>query len=655
MLAWPPRFSCARPAFSKKNAAPLARTHIAAFCLMGFWIVPLMYNLPDTTRFNILWIFQGWGQAWRQVFPPMLRPFGVLALLGFAAWPWIRQRGAPHGLLGFLILLGLGMYFAGYRARVVDVRFLPFFQFFLMLAAVPALEAVPWTRMRAWIRVVGGLIFVLAALLWIQHNTTVVTGWIRGNYQGWEKTDLWQPFKAVNDFLAKCPSVPGACPRVVYEHSAVHQRAGTVRAFESLPLFSGRSTLEGVYIQASLTSPFIFYIQSQISQRPSTPIPEHVYSRFQPEAALPRLDLFNVSQIVAVEKPTVAALQAHPAFTEVFAARPYHVFDIRGATGRYVRPFKNAPRVLSRADFDRRAYAWFRLGDLDAVPVFTDDPRARELLGGVAPDSLDHRAWPPAPLEMSNVSAMEERVENQRITIKKAPIGHPLLVSVSFHHGWRARGADGPFLAGPGLMAIVPRQSEVVLEYGHTAADRAGLGLTLAVLALGLASRLGPFRRMWSWWDRRMWVGILPLVVAALAGLFLFLFQKAPEFPVLPFNRAIALFTAKDYGGAAQGFEEVLDRHGDSLIADEAAFHLAMCHYLEEDWPGAVLRLEEMLSKYPDSRRAAEIWYHIGLCLQKQGLHAQARQAYGEAIRHFPQSPWAGFSKDRLKEMPPPS
>ena len=65
-----------------------------------------------------------------------------------------------------------------------------------------------------------------------------------------------------------------------------HQGAGTVRAFENLPLFSGRSTLEGVYIQGSLSVPFIFYLQSEISQQPSTPIPDYNYSRFNLKKAL---------------------------------------------------------------------------------------------------------------------------------------------------------------------------------------------------------------------------------------------------------------------------------------------------------------------------------------------------------------------------------
>ena len=53
-----------------------------------------------------------------------------------------------------------------------------------------------------------------------------------------------------------------------------------MRAFENLPLFSGRSTLEGLYMQGSPTAPFVFYIQSEVSTTPSCPFPDWGCARF---------------------------------------------------------------------------------------------------------------------------------------------------------------------------------------------------------------------------------------------------------------------------------------------------------------------------------------------------------------------------------------
>ncbi len=121
-----------------------------------------------------------------------------------------------------------------------------------------------------------GCIVLLLTLLWVDSRETFIRKWIISNYRGFEGRQLWQSFSSTNRFLKGSPQDP----RVVYEHSMIHRGAGTVRAFESIPLFSGRSTLEGVYIQASLCVPFIFYLQSEISQKASMPIPDYNYSRF---------------------------------------------------------------------------------------------------------------------------------------------------------------------------------------------------------------------------------------------------------------------------------------------------------------------------------------------------------------------------------------
>ena len=125
-------------------------------------------------------------------------------------------------------------------------------------------------------------------------------------------------------------------PRVVYEHSQIHDNAGSVRAFESLPLFSGRSTLEGVYIQASLNSPFIYYIQSEISQFPSTPIPDYNYSRFNLKRGIEHLNVFNVRDFIVAEIKTHEAARENPLlnFRESFG--PYDVYESTVAPNRYV-------------------------------------------------------------------------------------------------------------------------------------------------------------------------------------------------------------------------------------------------------------------------------------------------------------------------------
>ena len=159
---------------------------------------------------------------------------------------------------------------------LVDIRFLPFAQIMLVL-----LGAVGWGRLLSrlprpnlWLAAFCAGIVALALT-----RAAAVDSWIQWNYSGMESKPLWNSYRLVNEYLSGDEN----SPRVVYEHNEITNGAGSVRAFELLPYYSGRSTLEGLYMQSSPNSPFVFYIQSELTQTPSTPFSRYYYSRPDPE------------------------------------------------------------------------------------------------------------------------------------------------------------------------------------------------------------------------------------------------------------------------------------------------------------------------------------------------------------------------------------
>ena len=67
----PDSFLLTRSRF-KEHLNALLKIHGLAFCFLGFWITPLLANLPWTTKFNILWIFFSWKQAMEEILPPTI-------------------------------------------------------------------------------------------------------------------------------------------------------------------------------------------------------------------------------------------------------------------------------------------------------------------------------------------------------------------------------------------------------------------------------------------------------------------------------------------------------------------------------------------------------------------------------------------------------
>ena len=645
-------FICSRKHF-KINLKKLLPVYAVAFCLMGFWLIPLLAFLPYTTRFSILWIFFNWEQILREVLPVILYPFICLSLAG-TLWIFVKHQKAGPGLLPgpllyvwYIALSGLALYFMGYRLGLVDIRFLPFFQFFVVMGGpfLGSLTANPRT-----LKVLGVLAVLLLTFLWVDSRERVSRNWAQSNYAGFEAKGLWTPFCAVNGFLKG----DEADARVAYEHSMRHQGAGTVRAFENLPLFSGRSTLEGVYIQGSLSVPFIFYLQSELSQKPSTPIADYNYSRFDLEKAHAHLKLFNVGEIILVEPESILAARGSPNYEFAYGAGPYQVYRVRGNSGKYVAPLTQKPVMVSTKGWRKLSYKWFRLGDLSVPMVFKEDADRQDRTRFHVLENPDVRRLPKTPLNRSGPVA--EVVEEEDIRIENATPGIPLLIKISYHPNWKVEGADQIYLASPSFMLIYPRDGSVRLYYGKTWPDYLGALLSVtAILFLAFYSKMVPIRRRVSkGFDRYAYKGVCVVMGLAFLMMVYFLVRLSPEFPVLPYNQGITAFTNGDYQEAREYFKRVMEDFPQTIMADQAAYHFGMCYYREKNWKETLHWLKWLMETYPETPRAAEVLYHMGICHLNERHQGPARLCFQKTVDQFSGTVWAGFAKDRLREMPRP-
>ena len=161
-----------------------------------------------------------------------------------------------------------------------------------------------------------------------------------------------------------------ADPRVAVEYGTIHEKAGSIRMYETLPLFSGRSTLEGVYNQASVSTHPVYYLASELFASSPNPFSKRTYSAFDPESALPRLRLFAVGDVVTVSSRLVRVPGGPEGRDPVARIPPYRVFHLAG--GR--RWLRRAPAVRARVvarppGWADRAYRWFSSKPLhDAHP-----------------------------------------------------------------------------------------------------------------------------------------------------------------------------------------------------------------------------------------------------------------------------------------------
>jgi len=650
------------------------RVNTLAFLLLGFWLIQLLWFTPYSTAFHFVGVLDGISQ----VFPAILLPLIVLALIGTLlilvksiGTKEVVQRDT-HVLcyFWFIIFVAGAFYLIAYNINVVDIRFLPYVQFFLLLLGAMGIGFVT-EPIKARLLIAPLLAFL--TVVWVNEWVSYIPKWIEWDYSGFEAKKLWPQFRAVNEYLK------GSCqdPRVVYEHDLRNRAAGSVRAFESLPLFSGRSTLEGLYIQSSISSPFVFYLQSEISRRPSCPLSNYNYSRLNFPRGLEHLRMFNVSHFIAVTDHVRKALERFPEAIREKDYPPYTIYRLRKNPDRYVSVLGYEPALMITENWRRRAFEWFRRGDPHTHIVFKDELESSDAMHfkTIIRDQLPENPIS-NPKNAINPTGypIKETIRPEEIIIETTSTDRPHLIRVSYHPNWHVEGADRIYLVSPSFMLIYPTQERVRLYFGRSFPNYLGVGLSLLGLIIILAS-LKPVRNLvFSRYPLSVIRGSISLFDQA------YLRVRLPHFPykrqllvavsggilamlvvtilldyhndaTTIYNKGMRYYRKKDYEKARAFFAKGMMKFPLSPIIDQTAFHFAITYFKEKDWQKALDAFKDMAARYPESRKIPEVLYHIGVCHLRLHRPKQAIQVFRNVIEDFPEDRWAQYARKRLSEL----
>ncbi len=451
----------------------LFKMYALSTLLVLWWLFPWLRNIPWTESHNFTWNFtSGW-----EAFPKILIPFFVLGILGIIALIRDEKNKTHLDKILYCIIpipLAVFLYTIAHYIGLVDIRFIPFIYLWLCIFAAQGvvflvrhgLGHIGTDFLQTVHRALVGIFFIVVILL-VFKSVTFIPYWLQWNYDGFEHKENWPTYQAINEFLDGDFNEP----RVVYEHSQLHNTFGTERAFENLPLFSGRATLEGVYLQSAVTAPYIFYIQSEISQQQSCPF-WHKFpcTSMNFKKAAKHLKLFNVKHLIIISPQAQKAIAERPEYTLVKEIKNYQIYQLTSASGKnnngYVTPLLYEPVAVQASAWKNISYTWFTQSDLDThlvfLPKVTDKEKSR-FHTILQPQELDVHNLPKKQLRPNCI--VNATLSDAEIAINTTCINTPLLIKVSYHPSWKVEGADTIYLASPGFMLIYPLRENVKLYY----------------------------------------------------------------------------------------------------------------------------------------------------------------------------------------------
>ncbi len=434
----------------KKNFIYLLKVNGLAFLLLAFFMLPMIFKLDYTTAYAARW-----APKLSEVFPEIFWPFYILSLISL--FFIIKDKNKPMLLLLFSIGISVISFYMAPLMGVVDIRFTPFFQLLPLLIAPYAISKI---KIKASFLI--PIIILLATLIWTSDNITFISSWADWNYKGFESKSLWPQFNGINNFVKG--SYNDA--RVVYEHSPDHNAAGTMRAFENLPLFSGRSTMEGLYMQSSPSSPFVFYTQSEISQVSSCPFPQWHCTSFNIQKGTDHLKMFNVQYFIARSDKNKAALKNYSSeYKLVYSNNPYEIYELINNDNNYVFVPEYQPIFYPKdKNWKNTSYGWFKKDT--SVHIVFDKKTTQKSESEKIP--IDSNC-------ITNENIKEESIEFTTNCINK-----PHIIRISYFPNWKVKGADKVYLVSPSFMLVYPKQESVKLYYGKTFIDVISYILTIS-------------------------------------------------------------------------------------------------------------------------------------------------------------------------------
>ena len=654
----------------------ILRLHAAAAGLTAFWLLPLLWRLPWNTPYSFSWYFL----SWREIAPPLLWPSiaGTLLLALTRVYDHSRSGKKFPALLresldspelylfwqftaamvGFSLASSLGL---------ADGRFLPFARIALVL-----LGAVGWGELLSRLPkprlCLAG--FCAAAVLVALTSATFIDGWITWNYSGMQSKPLWNSFRKVNDNLRGDEN----SPRVAWEHNDLTNQAGTVRAFEMLPWFSGRSSLAGLYMQSASSAPFVYYLQSELSETPSCPFEQYYYSRPDPARAAARLRLFNASRVVAVSENMADALSLSPDYELSMAFPPFAIFRVKGGKASYVEPLRFMPLRIPPKNWKNVQFDWFRKSSLKVPLVVASKNSPGDFWKELKPYDGRPGHIPALSIPGSEDVRAKAVLDHGKITIDTSRPGFPLWVKVSYHPDWKiTAGAGELYPASPAFMLLVPKTSRVVLTFdtrgGIYLLGRIIFFLTVLVLAikpiLARLPRVRPPRLTGAtaeWVESRAArdnpprnpeLNLPSNPLCGTNGRFILSFALMATVvattvltrnyrdPVLLYQLAAARFDQFEGGGALASteapqllhlFDTCMAKFDHSVVFDNCESYKARLLGGRKMWSDLRPMLERYLEENPDTRMHAQALYWLGEASLHTGRPDDARRFFREAL-----------------------
>jgi len=319
-------------------------------------------------------------------------------------------------------------------------------------------------------------LFNLGIFVFIMSSMSFLPHWVNWNFTGYEGKEDWKEIEALYSSLEKLP--PG---RIMWEPNSDLNKYGTPMVLMTIPLFTEHSSMEGLYFDSSITTPFHFIAVSGLAEKPSNPVGGLSYINNDFEKGVEYLNDLGVDYFITYTESIRDKAINNKDLSLLFVSDPFSVFEIKTnkielvnqrietfpRISFYERTSSSLFRDTEYENFFEKAYNNFR---------YLDEYRVVELPAGLNLNSSNE-----VDLKISDLKISSDEI---KFTTNKPNELH--VIKVSYFPNWKIDKGMGPYRISPSFMSIIPYENNVVISFERLNIETYSFYFGLFSLALSL-------------------------------------------------------------------------------------------------------------------------------------------------------------------------
>jgi len=297
----------------------------------------------------------------------------------------------------------------------------------------------------------GVFVFVISSMSFLPH-------WVNWNFTGYEGKEEWKEIETLYSSLEKLP--PG---RIMWEPNSELNKYGTPMVLMTIPFFTDHTSMEGLYFDSSITTPFHFIAVSGLAEGPSNPVGGLSYINNDFEKGVEYLQDLGVDYFISYTELIRDKAIKNKDLNQLFVSEPFSVFKIETnkielvnqrletfhRISFYERTTSSLFRDTEYENFFEKAYNNFRK---------LDEYRVIEL-----PSDVNINSSNDIDLMISDLIISNDEIKF--ITNKPNELH---LIKVSYFPNWEIANGLGPYRISPSFMAIVPFDNKIEISFERT-------------------------------------------------------------------------------------------------------------------------------------------------------------------------------------------